>query len=316
MIIATGTRDISNFVSGFDTAFMLIFWVAVFFIVSITATMIYFIYRYNRKKNPVATQIEGSTLLEVIWTAIPLLLVLVMFWFGWTGWRPSQKPPEDALEITGIGRMWNFNFIYENGRMTDTLYVPQGEPVKVNLVAQDVLHSFYIPAFRIKQDMVPGKDGFMWFIANEPGEYDLFCAEYCGLRHAYMATSVIVMPKEEFDEWLTDTTTVLVQLDERPGAAGLSLIRLNGCIACHSLDGSKLVGPSFKDLYGSSHLVSTAGRDREILVDDEYIKRSIYEPDVDIVKGYSRGLMLSYKNLIDDQGIEDIIEYLKTISDK
>jgi cytochrome c oxidase subunit II len=312
----TETREISNFVSGFDTAFLLTFWVAVFFIVSITATMIFFIYRYNKKRNPVPSQIEGSTSLEIIWTVIPLLLVLVMFYFGWTGWKPMKEAPENAIEIKSLARMWNWIFEYENGRMTDTLYVPQGEPVKLNLVAQDVIHSLYIPAFRIKQDMVPGKDGMMWFIADTPGEYDLFCAEYCGLQHAYMATSVIVMPKEEFDAWLADTTSVVTVVEDKPGAAGRRLITMNGCNACHSSDGSKLVGPTFKDLYGSTHLVITAGREREVVVDDEYIKRSIYEPDADIVKGYSRGLMLSYRNLIDEKGIEDIIEYLKTLSDK
>jgi cytochrome c oxidase subunit II len=312
----TGEQEISNFVSSFDTAFMMIFWVAVFFIVSITVTMLVFIYRYNKKRNPKATQIEGSTSLEIVWTVIPILLVLVMFYFGWTGWKPMKDAPEGAIEIESLARMWNWNFVYENGKVTDTLYVPQGEPVKLNLKAQDVIHSLYIPAFRIKQDMVPGKDAMMWFIANQPGEYDLFCAEYCGLRHAYMATSVVVMPKEQFDAWITDTTAVVAVVDDKPGAAGQRLLRLNGCVACHSSDGSKLIGPTFKDLFGSRHMVLTQGTEREILVDEEYIKRSIYEPDADIVKGYSRGLMLSYRNLIDEKGVEDIIEYLKTLSDK
>lgn len=312
----TGEQEISNFVSGFDTAFMMIFWVAVFFIVTITATMLVFIYRYNKKRNPKPTQIDGSTSLEIVWTAIPILLVLVMFYFGWTGWKPMKDAPEGAIEIESLARMWNWNFVYENGKVTDTLYVPQGEPVKLNLKAQDVIHSLYIPAFRIKQDMVPGKDDIMWFVANQEGEYDLFCAEYCGLRHAYMATSVVVMPKEQFDAWLVDTTAVVAVVDDKPGAAGQRLVRLNGCVACHSSDGSKLIGPTFKDLLGSRHLVITQGTEREILVDEEYIKRSIYEPDADIVKGYSRGLMLTYKNLIDEKGVEDIIEYLKTLSDK
>jgi cytochrome c oxidase subunit 2 len=278
--------------------------------------MIWFIYRYNRKRNPVATQIKGSLTLEIIWTAIPVALVLVMFHFGWTGWKPMMDPPEDAMVVKSYARMWSWMFEYENGRLTDTLFVPQNRPVRVDLIAQDVLHSLYIPAFRIKQDMVPGKDGMMWFIADTPGEYDLFCAEYCGLQHAYMTTSVIVLPKEQFYEWLADTTAVIAVVEDKPGAIGRRLITLNGCNACHSSDGSRLVGPTFKNIYGSTHTVITAGREREVLVDDEYIKRSIYEPDADIVKGYSRGLMLSYRNLIDEKGIEDIIEYLKTLSDE
>lgn len=307
------TRDISNFVSGFESSFMLIFWVTVFFVVGITLTMIYFVIKYNRKKNPVATQIKGSVTLELIWTAIPVALVLTMFQFGWTGWKPLQEPPEDAMVIKSYARMWSWMFEYENGRITDTLFVPQNQPVRVDLIAQDVLHSLYIPAFRIKQDMVPGKEGFLWFEAGEPGTYDLFCAEYCGLQHAFMTTAVVVMPEYDFEEWLTDTTRVIAADTEDPAAAGRQIVRMNGCGACHSTDGTELVGPSFRGLYGSTQTVITDGTEREIVSDDEYIRRSIYDPDADIVVGYSRGLMLSYRNLIDEEGIEDIIEYLKTM---
>ena len=307
------TRDVSNFVAGFETTFMLIFWVAVFFIVGISLTMIWFIYRYNRKKNPVATQIKGSVTLEIVWTVIPVALVLVMFHYGWTGWKPMQEPPEDAMVVKSYARMWSWMFEYENGRLTDTLFVPQNRPVRVNLIAQDVLHSLYIPAFRIKQDMVPGREGFLWFEAGQPGVYDLFCAEYCGLQHAYMTTAVVVMPEYDFEAWLADTTQVLVADAERPGAAGMQILRMNGCNACHSSDGTALVGPTFRGLYGSTVTVITDGTEREIVADYEYIRKSIYEPDADIVKGYSRGLMLSYRDLIDEQGIQDIIEYLKTI---
>jgi cytochrome c oxidase subunit II len=307
------TMDISNFVPGFDATMSLIFWTAVFFIVGITLTMIYFIYNYNKKRNPVATQIKGSLPLEIIWTAIPTALVLVMFHFGWTGWKPMLDPPEDAMVVKSYARMWSWMFEYENGRITDTLFVPQNQPVRVNLIAQDVLHSLYIPAFRIKQDMVPGKDGFLWFEAGQPGVYDLFCAEYCGLQHAFMTTAVVVMPPYDFEEWLADTTQVLIADDEQPGARGLQILRLNGCFACHSTDRTVLVGPTFAGLYGSTVRVVTDGVEREVVADDEYIRRSIYEPNADITVGYPRGLMLSYRNLIDEQGIDHIIEYLKTL---
>lgn len=307
------TNDISNFIPGFDATMNFIFWVTVFFILGITLTMLYFIYTYNKKKNPVATQIKGSLPLEIIWTAIPVGLVLIMFHLGWTGWKPSQEPPDDAMVVTSYARMWSWIFEYENGRITDTLFVPQNQPVRIDLVAQDVIHSLYIPAFRIKQDMVPGKEGFMWFEAGQPGTYDLFCAEYCGLQHAYMTTAVVVMPEYDFQAWLADTTQVLVADADEPGAAGMQVLRRNGCLACHSLDRSELVGPTFAGLYGSTVTVTTDGEERELVADDEYIRRSIYEPNADVTVGYSRGLMLSYENLINEQEIGFIIEYLKTL---
>ena len=145
----------SNFVQGVDMAFLVILGISFFFLIGLTVVMLVFIYKYNNKKNPKATQIEGSVKLEIIWTVVPFLLTMLMFYYGWAGWKPMQKAPEDAMEITVYGRMWNFSFEYENGRRTDTLFLPKDQPVKLNLVAMDVLHSLYIPAFRVKQDMVP-----------------------------------------------------------------------------------------------------------------------------------------------------------------
>jgi len=308
--------DASNFVSGVDTAFMLILGISLLFLVGITTTMIYFIVKYNQKRNPKAKQIEGSTKLEIIWTVIPTILVLIMFYFGWAGWRPMKNPPKDAMEITAIARMWSFQFKYENGKVMDSLYVPKDQPVKLNLEALDVIHSLYIPAFRVKEDMVPGRTKNMWFVAKSEGEYDLFCTEYCGLQHSYMITGVKVLPQEEFDTWYADTTaTVLSEAEGAlPGAKGLALIRQNGCNACHSSDGSALVGPSFLGTYGATHVVITDGEEREITVDDDYIKRSIYEPNADIVKGYNQGLMLSYKDLISEDEIQDIIDYIQSLN--
>ncbi len=306
--------DASNFVSGVDTAFMVILGISLFFLVGITLTMIWFIYRYNQKRNPKATQIKGSTLMEALWTGIPTLIVLVMFYFGWAGWKPMKNPPEDAMRVKSVARMWVFNFEYENGKRTDTLYVPQGEPVVLDLVSLDVIHSLYIPAFRVKEDMVPGKEKTMWFQSDKPGKYDLFCAEYCGLQHSYMYTSVVVMPPDEFDRWYTDTTAVIVSAaEEKPGARGFQIMRLNGCNACHSSDGSKLVGPSYKGLWGSTVTVTTDGEEREVVADEEYIRRAIYEPNADVVEGYNKGLMLSYRDLISEEDLQDIIEYLKTL---
>jgi cytochrome c oxidase subunit 2 len=316
MYSSTGI-DASNFVSGVDTAFMVILGIAFFFLISITATMIYFIIRYNKKRNPKAKQIKGSTKLEIVWTVVPTILVMVMFYFGWAGWRPMQNPPNDAMEIETIARMWSFTFKYDNGKITDTLYVPQDRAVKLNLVSLDVIHSLYIPAFRVKQDMVPGKENqFMWFTPRSLGDYDLFCAEYCGLQHSYMYSGVKVLPQEEFDIWYSDTTQVLTSATASPEQIGLQILRNNGCNACHSTDGSKLVGPSYRGSFGATRLVETGGETREIIVDEEYIKKSIYDPNADIVDGYSKGLMLSYKDLITEEELEDIILYIKSLNDE
>ncbi|MBK6284024.1 MAG: hypothetical protein IPF54_16440 [Draconibacterium sp.] len=179
----------------------------------------------------------------------------VLLWMGWL--ETNAKAPKDAMEVTVIGRMWNFSYEYENGRRTDTLFVPKDQAVKLNLKAMDVLHSFYIPAFRVKQDMVPNKkDNFMWFIPQRVGVYEVFCAEYCGLQHSYMYSSVKVMENSDFQKWITDTTQVAAAANiESPGATGKKIMQNIGCFACHTIDGTKLVGPSFKGIWEKNKLL-------------------------------------------------------------
>ena len=304
----------SNFVQGVDTAFLVILGISFFFLIGLTAIMIYFIYRYNRKRNPVATQIHGSTKLEIIWTVVPFILTMVMFYYGWLGWKPMTKPPKDAMEVTVYGRMWNFSFEYENGKRTDTLYLPKDKPVKLNLVALDVLHSLYIPAFRVKQDMVPNKkNNFMWFEPQRVGTYELYCAEYCGLQHSYMYSYVKVMEDSAFQSFIADTTKVAAAEIDSPTATGKRIMQNIGCFACHSLDGTKLVGPSFKGIWGAEHTVVTGKETRKLTVDEEYIKRSINDPNADVVEGFMKGLMVSYQGQLSEDDIANIIEYLKTV---
>lgn len=309
------TAKASDFVDQVDATFVFIFGVALFFLVVITIVMVYFIIRYRKSKSPEAKHIEGSTSLEIIWTVIPTIIVILMFQYGWSGWQPQREPPADAFQIKSIARMWSFVFQYENGRMTDTLYVPMGEPVKIDLVAQDVIHSMYIPAFRIKKDMVPGKKGNIWFEAGKEGVYDVFCAEYCGLRHSYMKTSVVVLPKDKFESWYVDTSLVVPPTAEAAKRlAGVAVTRKYGCNACHTTDGSKLVGPSYKGLWGRTHLVISGGEEREVTVDSTYIRRSIYDPNADVVIGYTTGLMLSYKDQVTEEELGQLIEYFKSLN--
>lgn len=305
----------SNFVKGVDSAFLVILGISFIFLFSLTALMVYFIYRYNRKRHPKAVQIEGDTKLEIIWTVIPFILVMVMFYYGWAGWNPMGKPPKDAMEVTVVGRMWNFLFEYENGRKSDTLFLPRGEAVKLNLKSMDVIHSVFIPAFRVKQDMVPGKENnFMWFVPQQVGTYELFCTEYCGLNHSYMFNYVKVLDDTDFNQWLTDTTMVVASAAvESTPATGQRIMQSIGCFACHSIDGSRLVGPTFKGLYGHEVAVTSKGEKRTVTADDEYIRRSIFSPDDDIVDGFGRGLMLSYEGQLSEDDVTQIIEYLKTL---
>ena len=310
-------QQASNFVAGVDLAFMIILGISIFFLVALTVIMLVFIRKYRKDKHPKAIQNEGSNKLEALWTGIPLVLVLVMFYFGWMGWKPMKNPPDDAMRVTAIARMWNFRFEYENGKFSDSLIVPINEPVILDLVALDVLHSLYIPAFRVKEDMVPGQEKVMWFIPGTEGEFDLFCTEYCGLEHSYMFTGVKVIPKEEFDAWMSDTTAVVAAVDTEKSLSeqGWDVLRRNGCNACHSSDGTKLVGPSYLGIWGNSRMVTTGREEREVFADEEYIKRSIFDPNADIVEGFNRGLMLSYEGMVTEEEVDLIIEYLKSLDE-
>lgn len=313
MYILSNTTNASNFVAGVDKSFVIIMGISFVFLIGLTFTMLYFVFKYNKHKNPVATQIKGSTKLEIIWTIIPTILVLVMFYYGWAGWAPMKKAPDDSFNIKVTARMWNFTFEYENGKRTDTLFVPMDKAVKLNLVSLDVIHSLYIPSFRVKEDVVPGREKMVWFIAQREGLYDLFCTEYCGLNHSYMINTVKVMPEQQFNSWYVDTTQQVAAITDSPAANGKRIMKNIGCFACHTVDGSKLIGPSFKGVYGHDVTVITGGKERVVTVDDEYIKRSIYDPNADVVKGFNKGLMMPYEGQLSDDDIVQITEYLKTL---
>lgn len=193
--------DVSNFVSSVDGVFLFTLIVSVFFLVLITVLMIFFVIKYSRKRNPKGKNIHGNIGLEIIWTAIPTILVLIMFWYGWQGYLETVDVPEDAIPVNVTARMWQWSFEYEDGRQTDTLYVPVNLPVKLILHSNDVNHSFFIPAFRLKKDVFPNRERVAWFRAEKTGEYDIACAEYCGLNHSYMYSKIIVMSEEDFKSW-------------------------------------------------------------------------------------------------------------------
>jgi cytochrome c oxidase subunit II len=213
--------------------------------------------------------------------------------------------------------MWSFTFQYENGKESTDLIIPVNTAVKINLISLDVIHSLFIPAYRLKSDIVPGRQKVMWFIPGKEGNYDLYCAEYCGLRHSFMKSMVKVLSKEKFAAWYGDTSKVAAaNTGSTVADQGLAIMRLQGCLACHSSDGTKIVGPSYLNLFGKQQVVTRDGADVIVTVDEAYIKQSIYEPNADVVKGYPKGLMQSYKGKVSDADLAKIIEYLKSLNEK
>ncbi|TLM64997.1 MAG: cytochrome c oxidase subunit II [Deltaproteobacteria bacterium] len=266
-----------------DTAFYVIFAICGIMLAGIAVAMIWFVWRYNRKRQPVPlSQKDHNLWLEVTWTAIPTVLVMLMFWYGWEGYLSLRRIPDDAMHIKATGRMWSWLFTYDNGRSADKLFVPVGQPVKIELLAEDVLHSFYVPAFRVKRDMVPGMVNWVWFTADKPGSFDLFCAEYCGVGHSAMVTTVEALPAAEFQAWLNAAGST----GGDPAARGLELAGQLGCLGCHSVDGSRRVGPSLKGVFGAPRAVLRSGARATVTADAAYLKRALMEPAAEIVEGY------------------------------
>jgi len=208
--------------------------------------------------------------------------------------------------------MWKWAFEYPGKKQSDTLVLPINKAVKLNLISKDVIHGLFIPAFRIKEDVVPGKNNYTWFIPGLIGEYDLLCSSYCGINHSYMSAVVKVVPEPVFTKWLAALPVKKVDDNNE----GYIVLEKNGCFSCHSLEGSKLIGPSFKGIYGTTVEVITDGVKRKVVVDDDYITNSIYDPGKDVVVGFPQGLMKSYNGLVKKNDIPKITEYLKTLAPK
>jgi len=293
----------SSYSAMVDNTFWFILIASVIMLLGVTAAMVWFMVRYRRSRNPKPAQIEGNVTLEAIWTILPTVLVLVMFYYGWAGFKVMRDVPEGAFPVTVRGQMWSWSYIYPDGRVLPELVVPVGKPIRLKMESADVIHSFFVPAFRLKEDCMPGRDNHAWFQADRTGEFTVLCAEYCGDKHSAMLSKVVVIPREEFDEMMGGGW-------DRP--TGRDLLAVKGCVTCHSLDGSKVIGPSFKGIWGHEVTVVTDGQERELVVDEEYVRRSILEPAHDLVKGY-QNLMPPQAALVDSTDIENIIEFLKEL---
>jgi cytochrome c oxidase subunit II len=304
----TAFSGASNLAEAVDRAFIFIFTIAFIFTAGITILMIYIVIHFSRKKGKSPKQFSGNTKLEIIWTVIPLIIVMIMFYYGTAGFNPMVDVPKDAMPIKVIGRMWEWSFDYGDGKVSKNLVVPYNRNIRLNLFSKDVNHGLFIPAFRVKEDVIPGYNNYLWFRPIVKGEYDIFCSDYCGLAHSGMVAKVIVVDSLDYEKWLADlkaTGTVI----EHPG---LTILRSNGCLTCHSLNGSKIVGPTFKGLYGSKRTVITDQGEKQVEAFDDYIRRSVLEPNAEVVKGYNKGLMQSYKEVIKPEDIDKIVDYFKT----
>ncbi len=297
-----------------DAVFLYISALTIAFLVFITFLMIYFVVRYRRSRGEAAHDIHGHTFLEILWTGIPLVLFLTMFYYGWTNYRYLRDVPRDAMVIKVTARQWSWSFTYPNGRQTSELFVAVDRPIRLDLKSVDVLHGFYIPAFRIKADVVPGKENYTWFQATQQGDFDIECTVMCGVNHSYMLSKVRVLSEAEFSTWYfgdsPDPPVVAHAASEPEPARGERLFKLKGCVACHSTDGSKLVGPTWKGLYGSQVAVLTAGQEVTLTADEPYLERAIHHPPKEVVKGYAPEMP---KTELKDRDVADLLAFIKSL---
>lgn len=224
--------NVSKYAETVDITMLIIVGISVFLLVLIVVGMVYFVFKYSRKKHPVAKQIHGNVALEIVWIVIPTILVIIMFWYGYVDFRELREETDFAMKVNVTGFMWGWEFDYDNGMKTDTLFVPVNRTTKLEMISRDVNHSFYIPAFRLKEDVVGGKYHYLILTPEKVGTYDVACAEYCGREHSYMYTAVKVLPEDAFDKWFAQNTNE----DENEGKAENTSIEESGAIENSSND--------------------------------------------------------------------------------
>jgi cytochrome c oxidase subunit 2 len=293
-----------------DGLYMFIFWLSVFFFVLIAGLIGWFVLRYRRRseldRTPNITHHLG---LELTWSIIPLFLCLLVFFWGFKDYMTATVAPGNAMEINVVGEKWIWTFEYPDGmRSLGELYVPVSRDVKLIMMSKDVLHSFYVPGFRIKMDVLPNRYTEQWFRSDIPGEYQVQCTEYCGKGHSQMNAKIVVMTPEEYEDYLENGPKNL--RDMPLVELGKLLYETRGCVTCHSLDGTRGQGPSWKGIYGQEHKMTDG---RSIKVDENYIRTSILQPQAAIVQGYE-GIMPTYQGLLRDREILALIEFIKSLN--
>lgn len=307
----------SEFAPKVDWINNLITDISVFFTVAIVGAMIYFAIKYRQRngKDHDTPQIEGSHFFEMVWTIVPTIICIFVAGYGYVVFDEIRSAPTDAMTINVKARSWAWDFEYMRGSekkpklTTNELIVPVDQPVKLVMTSTDVLHSFFIPAMRVKNDAIPKQYSYLWFKPVKTGEYHVFCTEYCGKDHSQMRAQLKVVSRAEYDRWLNDDSDLLKLSRMNPVDIGKELYTKKGCNACHSLNGNPGVGPSFLKVYGKEEELATG---EKVKVDENYIKTSIINPNAQVVKGY-QPQMPSFSGQLSDDEIHGIIEFIKTI---
>lgn len=302
--------DASVTASDIDWLYMFMVWGSVIFAGGIFAAMVYFVTKFkatSREANELSEpSSEHNTALEIGWSVIPLLICIALFVWGFQGFVNLRTPPKGALEIHATGQKWRWLFQYPHGT-EDVLHVPVDRDVRMIIQSADVLHSLFIPNFRVKMDAVPGRYTDLWFRATKTGEFPVLCAEYCGTSHSDMLTKVVVHEPGGYEKWQKD---VIKQLENVPlPMLGKMQYDKQGCAACHSLDGSRGIGPSWKAIFGKTEKLSGGA---SVVVDENYIRESIVDPAAKIVEGYAPS-MPTYQGKLSDRQLSGVIEYIKTL---
>ena len=297
----------STYASRVDSLYFFLVGVSGFFTILIAALVIIFAVKYRRRPGRAAEQTRTVLGLELLWTAVPMVLVLVMFTWGAVLFLEVGIPPVGAQDIYVVGKQWMWKVQHPNGRREiNELHIPVGRAVKVTLTSQDVIHSFYIPAFRVKQDAVPGQYRTMWFEATKPGVYHLFCAEYCGTDHSGMIGRVIVMENTDYQKWLAGAAEGPDQLTL--AGRGEQLFVEYDCAACHAT-GSRQRCPTLGGLYGTQVPLENG---QTILFDETYIRESIMDPNAKVARGYP-ALMPTFQGQLTEEQILALIAYIKSL---
>jgi cytochrome c oxidase subunit 2 len=279
--------------------------VTAFFSLLIATLIVVFAIKYRRRhRDEVGAAIHGSLVLELLWTIIPVLITMVMFAWGAKVFFDIYRPPAGAMEIYVVGKQWMWKAQHMDGvREINELHVPIGRPVKLIMGSEDVLHSFYIPSFRVKADVIPGRYNVLWFTATKPGRYHLFCAEYCGTKHSGMIGWVYAMEPSQFQAWLGGGNT-----SETPAAAGEKLFQDFACSSCHR-DDALARAPQLKGLFGKS--VELQGG-ATVVADESYIRESIVQPQAKIVNGFPP-IMPTFQGLVSEEQLLQLIAYVRSL---
>ena len=290
-----------------DALYLFLVLITTFFSLLIALLILFFAVKYKRTPTRKAEQIHGSTLLEIIWTVIPLGISMVIFGWAATIYFHQRRPPANALELYGVGKQWMWKFEYSGGqREINSLHVPTGRPVKISMISQDVIHSFFVPAFRVKYDVLPNRYNTVWFEATQPGTYHLFCSQYCGTKHSAMIGEVVVMKPEDFEAWLGSG-----KAEGSMAANGEKYFQELGCITCHRPD-SGARGPNLQALYGRPVRLSDG---RTVIADDNYIRESVLDPAAKIVSGF-QPIMPTFKGIVNEDGMLQLIAYIKSLDEQ